>query len=235
MRYERRIFKNAAVLMLGRVVGDLFMLLFTVQFARTFGAKALGQYSFAMSIGAVLAIFVSCGLNAPLIRDLSREPEAGPLYVGNVLLTQALFAAVAWLLLNAISMTIQLDAQAGMVLLLVGSYQLLYRLSLLTRVQFNAHHQMEYPALLEAAHKIFIFAIGAGGIYLYHDPLLALSAYPAGALALLAVGWGLCVHRFGPPLLRPNWTIILGRLHASTSFFLTLLVAESMHGSALSC
>ncbi len=226
MYHERRILTNTLSLTLGRVAGDLFAFLFIVQFARAFGAELLGQYSLGMALGAVLAIFVSCGLNLPLIRDLSCEPQAGPRYVGNVLLAQAVFAMTAWLVLYGIAATLEIDAQGRAILLLLGSYQLIYRFSLLTRVQFSASQQMHYPALLEATHKACIWGLGAIGIYAVQDPLVALSAYPVSGLALLVVGWALAVRHFGWPSLRPEFGLIMVRLRSSLSFFVTLLVAE---------
>jgi O-antigen/teichoic acid export membrane protein len=223
---EGRIFKNTAVLMLGQGVGDLCLFLFLIFFARAYGPNMLGEYSLSMAIGSVLGMFVSFGLNAPLRRDVSRQPELGPVYVGSALHAQLLFAVGAALLLVGVATLMNLDARAHAILLLIGGYHIVHRLSMVSHALFSAHERMHYSAMLEAGHRMIILLLGSAAIYLGGSPSSALAAYPLGAGLMLFAGWMLSVRSFGWPVLKPDPRLISHRLQIALPFFGIIILAE---------
>ncbi|MGR3319890.1 MAG: oligosaccharide flippase family protein, partial [Candidatus Anammoxibacter sp.] len=73
MKTERKIIKNTAFLTTGKVLGDLCTFFFLVYFARFFGKDILGKYAFAMSIGGLLTVLISLGLNTLMVREVSKD------------------------------------------------------------------------------------------------------------------------------------------------------------------
>ena len=66
-------------------------------FARTYGAVALGQYSTATAIGALVAIGVTLGTQSLLIREISRNPDCARAWLGTLLPVQLLLVPIMWL------------------------------------------------------------------------------------------------------------------------------------------
>ena len=73
MKIERRIFQNTFVMTIGQGVVQLVNLCFVIYFARVFGAGTLGDYSFAMAIGALCSIFISLGTHSLAIKSISQD------------------------------------------------------------------------------------------------------------------------------------------------------------------
>jgi len=68
MMRARRIFRNTVYSLVGHGIGDLCSLLFLVVFARSYGSDVLGEFWFAMAIGAVLGALITRGTRPLIIR-----------------------------------------------------------------------------------------------------------------------------------------------------------------------
>ncbi len=226
MKTAQRIGANTLFLSSGKLLGDLCTFVFLVYFARAFGIPVLGKYAFAMSVGGFLSVFVSLGLNILLTREVSRDYGRNARYAGNLLVTQVVLAAVVWGVIALIAVLAGFDRETRAILLILGAYQVLYRLGQLPRAQFNAHEEMRYSGLLESYHKIVILALGAGAILLWRDPVLALAAYPLSAFSMVVLGLVLAARRYGRPDIGVDFRFIGHLLRQAAPFLLFLLLTQ---------
>jgi O-antigen/teichoic acid export membrane protein len=226
MKTERLIFQNTVFLALGRGLGDLFSLIFLVYFARTFGADLLGKYGFAMSVGGLLTVLVNLGLNTYLVRDVSRDRSQGPKYVGNLLLAKTVLAILVWGLIGLIALSFNFTHDTKIILLLIGSYHVFYKLSTLFGAAFRAHEKMQYPALLEISHKVIILIMGILAITFWKNPLVALASYPISGFLRLFLGFGIFVSKYGWPDFKPDYVFIKNSLFNAMPLFAIIILAE---------
>ena len=74
MEIERRILRSTSIILSAGLVSQLANFAFVVYFARAYSPEVFGEYSFALSLGSLSAIFVSLGTNRLLLRKCSEEP-----------------------------------------------------------------------------------------------------------------------------------------------------------------
>lgn len=178
MQSERRIFKNTFFLAAGKIGGDIFTFVFLSCFGRYFGVEILGKYAFAMSLGGIGVVFISFGLNRLAVREISKNHDLYGKYMGNLLLMRGLFSL---LLLAAVGVWMfysSLNADTKMFILIILIYHIFYNLSGFIESGFFAHEEMQYPALFEIFHRLFIVAFGVLTLFLWKNPLITLSMYP---------------------------------------------------------
>jgi O-antigen/teichoic acid export membrane protein len=226
LRTDRLIFKNTAFLTLGKALGDLCSFAFMVFFARAFGADIVGTYAFAMSLGGLLSILVGLGLNTLMVREVSRDKRQNAKYVGGLLVVQSVMALAVWLLIWMVAWAAGFDANTKVIVLLIGSYQILYKLALLFSTTFKAHEEMEYSALLELSHRLIILALGVAGALIWKSPAITLAAYPFSALVIVIMGLLLCISRYGFPDLAVDYRFVKNAIVSSMPFFLTITLLQ---------
>lgn len=219
---ERSIFRNTAFSAAGRGAGDLFAFLFLIVFARSFGTDALGEFSFAMAAGALLAMLVVLGINSLLVREIAKAPAEGPRLVGAVAGLQLLIAALMFGALFLLGKVLVDGERGRQIFLIVGLYQLLYTLGMVFRIYFRAREQMQYSAALEAGHKSLILALGLIGIWFTGQAQIALLAYPLAAAAMYVAGFALLQQQHATPRLHLD-------LELSRRWFLASLPLFAFH------
>lgn len=201
----RRIFRNTAVSIAGHGVGEACSLFFLVVFARTFGSDVLGEFWYAMAIGALSSLLIVRGTSVILLRESSQRPERMPAYIGAATALQLLLALVLIVAMFALAPMLAEGTRAQRILVTIFVYQVGYTLASVFRTYFNATERMQYNALLETAHKLLILGGGLAALFLLDDPAKVLIVYPVAALFLYLAGYLLLARENCRPRLRLDW------------------------------
>jgi O-antigen/teichoic acid export membrane protein len=226
MHSEKLIAKNTAFLSIGKFGGDLFTLVFLIYFARAFGVDFMGKYGFAMSMGGLLTVGVSLGMDTLLVREVSKDKSKNDLYFGNFLIAQTMTSFFSWSLIIVIAVLSNWSADTKWVVVIIGAYHTLFKFSGLFGSVFRAHEEMQYPALIETAHKVMILMLGSAGIYFFRNPLVALAAYPASGLARVAAGFLISTVKYGRPRFVVDIPFLKRALAGSMPFFFIIVIAQ---------
>lgn len=88
--------RSVAWLTGGEIVGKVGTLVLIVGAARMLGAADFGTYSFALSLGLVLAVVTSWGFDITVVREGSRVRAALPHLLGEVLAARVAMTVVLW-------------------------------------------------------------------------------------------------------------------------------------------
>ncbi len=203
----RRIFRNAVFSLVGHGVGDVCGFLFLVIFARAYGADVLGEFWYAMAVGAVLGRLITRGTGPIMLRDASQQPELIARFIGAAASFQLLIAIVLLLVVTVVSTVIADTPRARAILIIICLYQIGYVLASVFRTYFNASEEMQFNALLESGHKFVILGVGVGALFLFDEPASVLLVYPAAALAIYFAGYALVTHRYTRPMLHIDWRL----------------------------
>ena len=226
MKAEQRIFKNTLSLSIGKILSDLATFLFLIYFARVFGISSFGQYAFAMSLGGFLSILVGLGLNTLVIREISKDKSQDSKYMGNMLVTQSTLAIISWGLIALIVLLSNFDDNTKLIILIIGTYQILYKLTQLINSQFKAHEDMEYSAFLEIYHKVIILLFGSLTIVLWKDPVITLLIYPISALSMFMIGIKISIRKYGLPDFKINFPFIKELLYKAFPFLILIILVQ---------
>ncbi len=223
MSTEKKIFTNTLSLTLGKALGDVASFVFLIYFARVFGTSFFGQYAFAMSLGGFLTIIVGLGLNRLIIREISKDKSLDDKYMSNMYITQSILTIISWSILAAFVLLTNFDNSSKSIILIIGTYQILYKLTQLVDAQFKAHEDMVYCAFLDIFHKIIILLFGSIAIITFKDPVITLLIYPISAASMLLIGLIISFKKYG----RPNFELdipFIKSLIVKAFPFLVLLV-----------
>ena len=88
-----RIFRNFGYLSIGKLLADGSTFLFFIVLARTYAQEGIGQYSFAMALTGVLAVFADFGIHNMSIKNLSRYRDQVTNYYGRLMAVRLLLSA----------------------------------------------------------------------------------------------------------------------------------------------
>ena len=226
MKTERSILKNTAFLTTGKVLGDLCTFFFLVYFARYFGKDILGKYAFAMSIGGLLTVLISLGLNTLMVREVSKDKSQNLKYLGNLLATQGIFVVLTWILIGVIILVSNFSYDTKLIILLIGGYHVFYKFTMLFRAEFSAHEQMHYSAFLEIFHKIAILSLGIVSIIIWKNPIITLAVYPICAFSMFVLAFIISVTKYGWPDLKVDLVFIKNSLIKALPFFVIIILAQ---------
>jgi len=204
---HRRIFHNTFFSVVGHGIGDASGLLFLVIFARYFGSDVLGEFWYAMAVGAILGALITRRTSKIILRDVSQNLEKAAKYIGVASSLELIIAFGILVLLVVLSSTITDTARARSILIIVGLYQIVYVLASIFRTYFNATEKMQYNALLEGGHKIMILICGVVALFLFTNPAIVLLVYPLAALTIYVVGYVLVTRQFERPTLHMDWRL----------------------------
>ena len=185
MEVEKRIFRNTFVMTVGQGAVQLVNLCFVIYFARVFGAGTLGNYSFAMAIGALCSIFISLGTHSLAIKSISRNKEDEKRIIGSLIpfeiLTGLTIFLAAYLILKVFPLN---DQQQAMVLLIIA-YNTLIKWTDLFCTRFQARENMNYVAYADVARQILRVSCGFILIWQLNDPVAAIGVFPICAFIVL--------------------------------------------------
>ena len=162
METERRILRSTSILFAARFIAQLANFGFVILFARVFGPALFGEYTFALSLGAVLAIFVSMGTNGLLLRRASRDPSEWQPLASVVFPAQLSLAVATWLIAIAAAAFLGVAGTDLGIVAIVAAFQLLSPIWTLFSIGFTATERMGYAAIAEAGSRILILLLAGG-------------------------------------------------------------------------
>ena len=226
MTSGRLIIKNTAALTVGKGLGDLFTFFFLVYFARVFGMDILGKYAFGMSIGGFITLFVTFGLNSLMVREVSKDKGRNTQYMTNLLVTQGVLACIVWIMIVLVAWILPVHSDTKLIVIIIGTYHMFYKMTMLFRSEFRAHEEMHYSAFLEIFHKIIILVLGLGSIMIWKDPVITLSVYPVSAFLMFVLGFWLSVIKYGWPNAKIEFAFIREIFGRSFPFLIILILGE---------
>jgi O-antigen/teichoic acid export membrane protein len=222
METERRILRSTSILFAARFVSQLANFGFVILFARAYGPALFGEYTFALSLGSILAIFVSMGTNGWLLRSASRNPSEWQPMAGLLFPGQVLLAAVTWLVAGAVAVLLGANGGNLGIIVIITLFQLLIPIWTLFAIGFTATERMGYAAIADAGSRLLIL-LGAGlAMMLGASVEFSLLAFPLSALLVLIVLARLATTEFGKPALRIDQRAYLSLLREALPFFLNI-------------
>lgn len=186
-RVERRVFINTAVLGVGEAVGQLANFAFVVVLARRYGVEVLGWYSFAMALGAVLALFVSLGGVGYVTRELARDAAGAQASFDSLRPLQMANGLIVWLMIVCVATLSDVTPRETWVIVIVGAYQILLKMTSLYLAPAAARQRPLAVAVVGGGHRVLVAILAGAAILFGLDAPVALLAMPIAALVALLV------------------------------------------------
>ena len=185
MGLRTKLLKNTSYLTIGNQIGNLLQFLFFLYFARQFGEKIVGQYSFAFSFTFLLSVLADLGLSAYLIREVARDLSGNRQLFARCLILRLFFIAFFTLLAVVIVFSTSFPKETIRIILLLGLYQIFFSIADVFLGEFKGHDRMGLVALLSIFLRFVISGAGIFLIMLRLDFLTVLYCFPVGSFIYL--------------------------------------------------
>jgi O-antigen/teichoic acid export membrane protein len=199
---DKRILENASILTVSHIAAQLANFGFVIVFARTFGASLLGEYSFALSLGGILAVITSLGSRQLILRSASEDPRQWNTLIGILLPVQLLLSLLAWVLVFTIVWAKQIPKDALWIVTSVCLFSLFTPLIGSIAAAFSARERMSFLALAESLRSIAILVLGSIVIWIGMPAGAVIAVMPCTAVAAATILYRLAQREYGVPTFR---------------------------------
>lgn len=194
----KKVYRNTAYLISGRLVGDVMVFVLFVLLSRTFGEAALGKYVLAMAVTSLFFQVVN-GPRELVVREIARHTEIGSRYVGGLLSAQAGLALTGFVLLGSWNWLLPFDSETFALILILFVYQISWAFGRGLLSQADASEEMGWPAALGFLLKVTISVVGLTLLWLGKPLVSVVSAYAVGGVLYLLMAAILKVGLYGLP------------------------------------
>ncbi len=192
-----KVFKNFSFLSIGQISGDVFTFILFVVISRIFGEQGIGQYSFAMGLTGFFAIVSDFGLYHFSVKELSASKENFKTTYGRILSARIILSILIFLLMIAALPLLNFSYETKLIILIIGLYQILYKIVDGASAVFVAKEKMQYSGIIESSMKISIALTGIITAYLTKNLVLVLTLMPIIAGVQIFVTLNLIVKKIG--------------------------------------
>jgi O-antigen/teichoic acid export membrane protein len=154
-----RIIGNTFWLLLQRVGGRILTFLLMIYLARRLGSLGFGKLSFAISFTSLFLILSDLGVTILTVREVARNKERGPEYVGNTA-TLKLFLSILTFLVISISVSlINVPFDTRFLIYLIGACVIFETMGGFFGAVFQAYEKMKYTTICEFIEKVFLLSL----------------------------------------------------------------------------
>lgn len=154
-----RIIGNTFWLLLQRAGGRILTLLLMIYLARSLGSLGFGKLSFAISFTSLFLILSDLGITTLTVREVARNKERGPEYVGNTA-TLKLFLSIFTFLVISVSVSlINVPFDTRLLIYLIGACIIFENMGGFFGSVFQAHEEMKYIMICEIIEKVFLLSL----------------------------------------------------------------------------
>lgn len=150
-----RIAKNSTFLTVSTIINNLIGLILAVCIGRYLGKEGFGSYIFAFSFVALFAILTDLGLPDLSTREVARDKERAPKYLGNIILIKSFLAILTYGLIFCVVNLGGFPPSVKVAVYIVALYMIAEYFGKFFNSIFNAFERMEFTAGLTSLLKFF--------------------------------------------------------------------------------
>ena len=221
----RRTLLNTVAIFGGEAVSRVATAVMALLVARRFGAEALGQYGYALSLASVLVLVPDFGLHLLTTRNLAAQPGLLPRTFWNLhWLKLPLVLGVVLFTVGFGEWTVRDDGRRLFFYVLVAR-AVLQTFSLAYMAVFKAFEQMQYIALVQFANAFLVVACAGAALGCKLGPPLVVASFLVGQAAETWLSWRI-LHRQFPPGGYTGWDsrFLRGMIAAAAPIGLTAML-----------
>jgi O-antigen/teichoic acid export membrane protein len=150
----RRVANNTGVIIAGDVIFRIISLFIIIYLARYLGTVGFGKYSFVFAYLAFFGVLTDCGLQAILVREMSRNASMAPKLIGNAYVIKLILTVFA-IVLSMIVISFMSYPPDTKSYIYIATFSLLFMsFSVFYGTIFQANLRMEYNIIAKLVFKV---------------------------------------------------------------------------------
>lgn len=229
MTAKTGIIHNFLSLVAAEIITRAGGILLSIYIARTLGADAFGQLSFALAITAYLQLFTDFGLTTLGVKEISINKGDTPKIGSEILSLQLVLSAISILVLSIVTYFIPLSLNIKIITFLFGLTVIPAALNI--SYIFQAYERMQYVALTKSIGQISYVVIGFLLIFQYRTILVLPIVQLLAGLVTAAVVFYYAKRVFKFAFSRIEMQSLRSLIIRSTPFVLTAFMVQVFYNS----
>ncbi|KPJ66979.1 hypothetical protein AMJ44_07600 [candidate division WOR-1 bacterium DG_54_3] len=154
-----RVISNTIWLLVQRAGGRILKLLLMIYLARHLGTLGFGKLSFAISFASLFIILSDMGITTLTVREVARDKERGPEYIGNIATLKFFLSVFAFLAISIFVSFMKIPLDTKYVVYLIGACIIFENMGVFFGAIFQAHEKMKYIPICEIIEKAFLLSL----------------------------------------------------------------------------
>jgi len=131
-----------------------------IYLARRLGSLNFGKFTFANSFVYLFLILADLGITTLVVREVARNRDGGPQYVGNIATLKVILSVVTFIVILVASNIMQVPDDTKVVVYLISACLILENIGGFFGAVFQAYEKMSYIAIIEITQKFAELEIG---------------------------------------------------------------------------
>ena len=161
-----RVIGNTFWLLLQKIGGSALTLLLTIYLARQLGSQGFGALTFALSFSLLFLVLSDMGITTLTIREVARDKERGPKYVGNIASLKLFLSIFAFMIILIATFFMKVPFDTRIVIYLVGAGVIFKNFGAFWGAIFQANEKMQYVTICVISERVFILLASIILLYL---------------------------------------------------------------------
>ncbi len=200
-----RVIGNTLWLLLQRAGGRVLTLLLMIYLARRLGSLSFGKLSFVISFTSLFIILSDLGVTTLIVREVARDKERGPEYVGNTA-TLKLFLSIFTFLVISISVSfINVPFDTRLMIYLIGACIIFENMGVFFGAVFQAYEKMKYIMICEIIEKGFLLSVSFVLLHLGYGLISIGLLYLLSGILFCLLNMGFVYRKFLKPRYHIDW------------------------------
>ena len=144
-----RVIGNTFWLLLQRAGGRILTLLLMIYLARSLGSLGFGKLSFAISFTSLFLILSDLGITTLTVREVARDKERGPEYIGNNATLKLILSIFTFLAISISVSLMKIPLDTRFVIYLIGARIIFDNMGGFFGAVFQAYEEMKYIMMVK--------------------------------------------------------------------------------------
>ena len=176
---------NFVITLLGRVLENLIIIVFSAVAARMLGQETFGQFVYGISVAMFLNVFPDLGLSTFIVREIAKDKNTGIQLFGRLFFPRLMALCILLLLTYFASFFFWHAADLRQTVLYLTFAYGLFSLSDFFLDLFRGNEEMHWPALLSVSFKLTASLLGIVALWKGYGLYGVLHAYIVAGVCLL--------------------------------------------------
>lgn len=202
MSGKRKLAANSIAVLANRLAQSITAFILFAAIARMRGVQELGQYTLAFTYYFMFMSIAAQGLKVLFTRELSRQSETTPIYLGNGTLLQFVFSLLSYLALALTVFLLPYSAETSIVCYVMGLTIIPFSLSNVTESIFQAQERMHLMAISTVPIYILRLLAMIWAMQLNYGVIVVAAILGISELFILLIEWILVLQDT-----KPTWKI----------------------------
>jgi O-antigen/teichoic acid export membrane protein len=189
-------------MLVNRLIQSISTFVLTASIARTLGAYELGQYLLAFSYYFIFVTIASQGLKTLCTRELSRNPQEMPVYLGSGIFLQMLLSIISYIAMVVFVFVLPYNPDTSTVCYIMGLAIIPFSLSNITEALFQAQEKMNLIAISTVPVYILRLLVMLWFMHLNYGVNYLAGIFVISELLIFVLQWILLTR-----IVKPRWQI----------------------------